>query len=105
MKQLKIGLLLLGIGVIILVLLNRYPLTYPTGKQVTALVMSNTLTQSLDGHRRYLTLEMGANEIFRLSVAPVQDCPVGSTVELEENESLLSSQKNYRFIRCTSKPQ
>ncbi|WP_394251461.1 hypothetical protein [Vibrio profundi] len=103
MKQLKLGVLLLFVGASILWLLDRFPLTSSTGNQVSATVISNTLTQSLDGHRRYLTLESDLKASFRLGIDPKIDCPVGSIVYLETIDSILSSQTSFRFIRCVTK--
>lgn len=57
MKQLKISLFILMCGVGVLVALAYFPLTSETGQRIQAKVISNTLTQSLDGHRRYLTVQ------------------------------------------------
>ncbi|WP_454440191.1 hypothetical protein [Vibrio bathopelagicus] len=100
MKQLKIGLLILMFGVGVLLALTYFPLTSETGQRIQAKVISNTLTQSLDGHRRYLTLQTNDQEIFRVSVAPATDCPIDSMVTLDTLSNQITGQSSYQFIDC-----
>ncbi|MFS1918066.1 MULTISPECIES: hypothetical protein [unclassified Vibrio] len=101
MKQLKIGLLILMCGVGVLVALTHFPLT---GQRIEAKVISNTLTQSLDGHRRYLTVETQNNEIFRVSTPPTTDCPLDSVVALDTLNNQITGQSSYQFIHCRTAP-
>ncbi|MFS1443710.1 hypothetical protein BCU50_018220 [Vibrio sp. 10N.286.46.E10] len=101
MKQLKIGLLILMCGVGVLVALTHFPLT---GQRIEAKVISNTLTQSLDGHRRYLTVETQNNEILRVSTPPTTDCPLDSVVALDTLNNQITGQSSYQFIHCRTAP-
>ncbi|ANP78020.1 hypothetical protein AB4559_16425 [Vibrio sp. 10N.222.51.C8] len=100
MKQLKIGLFILMCGVGVLVALAYFPLTSETGQRIQAKVISNTLTQSLDGHRRYLTVQTKDNDVFRLSIAPTTDCPIDSVVALDTLNNQITGQSSYQFIHC-----
>ncbi|KPL95878.1 hypothetical protein [Vibrio splendidus] len=104
MKQLKIGLFILMCGVGVLLALTYFPLTSETGQRVQAKVISNTLTQSLDGHRRYLTVETQDNEIFRVSIPPTTDCPLDSVVALDTLNNQITEQSSYQFIHCRAAP-
>ncbi|MGF1754692.1 hypothetical protein L4C33_13965 [Vibrio makurazakiensis] len=99
MTKLRLALLLLFIGVGILLTLTSFPVAKPTGKELKATALANTLTQSLDGQRRYLTLQINQGPTFRVSIPIQVTCPVGSTVYIEEFSSLFSN-NSYRFVRC-----
>lgn len=100
MKSLKFGLLILVCGAVLLWLLSSFPITSSSGEQLKAKVIANTLTQSLDGHRRYLTLQASDQEIFRVSVAPATDCPIDSMVTLDTLSNQITGQSSYQFIDC-----
>jgi hypothetical protein len=100
MKQFKIGLFILMCGVGGLLALTYFPLTSETGQRIQAKVISNTLTQSLDGHRRYLTVQTKDNEVFRVSIAPTTDCPIDSVVALDTLNNQITGQSSYQFIYC-----
>ncbi|KZX57594.1 hypothetical protein A3712_04375 [Vibrio sp. HI00D65] len=104
MKQLKIGLFIFMCGVGVLVALTHFPLTSQTGQRVEAKVILNTLTQSLDGHRRYLTVQTQDNSVFRVSIAPTTDCPIDSVVSLDTLSNQITGQNSYRFIYCRAAP-
>ena len=104
MKQLKIGLFILMCGVGVLVALTHFPLTSQTGQRIEAKVISNTLTQSLDGHRRYLTVQTQDNSVFRVSIAPTTDCPIDSVVSLDTLSNQITGQSSYQFILCRAAP-
>ena len=104
MKQLKIGLFILMCGVGVLLALTYFPLTSETGQRIQAKVVSNTLTQSLDGHRRYLTVQTGDDQVFRVSIAPTTDCPIDSVVALDTLNNQISGQSSYQFIHCRTTP-
>ncbi|MGF1712158.1 hypothetical protein L4C37_16520 [Vibrio kagoshimensis] len=101
MKQLKVGLIILFIGCITLVLLSRYPLSTPTKHKISATVIANTLTQSLDGHRRYLTLEHSELGTFRLGIPPTTNCQVNDLALLQELSNKLTQKSSYQFISCS----
>ncbi|MEZ8019517.1 hypothetical protein ACED63_13975 [Vibrio splendidus] len=100
MKQLKIGLFILMCGLGVLLALTYFPLTSETGQRIQAKVISNTLTQSLDGHRRYLTVQTKDNDVFRISIAPTTDCPIDSMVTLDTLNNQITGQSSYQFIHC-----
>ncbi|MEZ8191575.1 hypothetical protein [Vibrio sp. 1F279] len=104
MKQLKIGFVILSIGIGLLLFLTYFPMTSSTGERIEARVISNTLTQSLDGHRRYLTVETQDNEIFRVSIPPTTDCPIDSIVVLDTLNNQITRQSSYQFIHCRAAP-
>ena len=104
MKQLKIGFVILSIGIGLLLFLTYSPMTSSTGERIEARVISNTLTQSLDGHRRYLTVETQDNEIFRVSIPPTTDCPIDSIVVLDTLNNQITGQSSYQFIHCRAAP-
>lgn len=99
-KALAISGVTLALGLIFLVCFTYFPITRSTGTTVQATVIANTLTQSLDGHRRYLTVAIDSVSSLRVSVPSTVDCPIGSTVELNQQSSRLTKQINYQFIRC-----
>ncbi|MEZ9722678.1 hypothetical protein AB4354_08390 [Vibrio splendidus] len=100
MKQLKIGLFILMCGLGVLLALTYFPLTSETGQRIQAKVISNTLTQSLDGHRRYLTVQTKDNDVFRISIAPTTECPIDSVVTLDTLNNQITGQSSYQFIHC-----
>ncbi|MGF1839869.1 hypothetical protein [Vibrio atlanticus] len=104
MKQLKIGFVILSIGIGLLLFLTYFPMTSSTGERIEARVISNTLTQSLDGHRRYLTVETQDNKIFRVSIPPTTDCPLDSVVVLDTLNNQITGQSSYQFIHCRAAP-
>ena len=102
MKQLKVGLIILVLGSITLVLLSRYPLTTPTEHRISATIIANTLTQSLDGHRRYLTLEHSDLGTFRLGIPPTTNCQIHDLALLQELSNKLTQKNSYQFISCSA---
>lgn len=100
MKQLKIGLIILMCGAGLLLALAYFPMTSETGQRIQAKVISNTLTQSLDGHRRYLTVQTQDHQVFRISIAPTIDCPIDSTVALDTLSNQITGLNSYQFVRC-----
>ncbi|PMG37845.1 hypothetical protein BCU97_09885 [Vibrio splendidus] len=100
MKQLKIGLFILMCGLGVLLALTYFPLTSETEQRIQAKVISNTLTQSLDGHRRYLTVQTKDNDVFRIPIAPTTDCPIDSVVTLDTLNNQITGQSSYQFIHC-----
>lgn len=100
MKQLKTGLFILMCGAGLLLTLAYFPLTSETEQRIHAKVISNTLTQSLDGHRRYLTVQTEDNQVFRVSIAPTTDCPIDSVVALDTLNNQITGQSSYQFIHC-----
>ena len=100
MKQIKLAFVILGLGVVVLVALIQLtaPSSVPVEKR--AIVMANTLTQSLDGHRRYLTLKLDDEPSFRLSVPATIECPVDSIVIVNALLNQSTGQQSYKYQRC-----
>lgn len=100
MKQLKLAFVILGLGVVVLVALIQ--LTAPSFDPIEkrAIVLANTLTQSLDGHRRYLTLKLDGEPSFRLSVPASIDCPIDSIVIVDALLNQTTGQQSYKYQRC-----
>ncbi|WP_244896794.1 hypothetical protein [Vibrio panuliri] len=69
-------------------------------RTVEARVVSQTLTQSLDGHRRYLNVVTQDNQALLITSPAQTDCPKGSIVLLEAETTLIQQQTNYRFQTC-----
>ncbi|MEZ8824343.1 hypothetical protein AB6E04_08265 [Vibrio amylolyticus] len=62
--------------------------------------MSNTLTQSIDGHRRFLTVSIDGKEPIILTVSPVVDCKIGRFALISPTNTLLSEKKQYQYLSC-----
>ncbi|MBR9872797.1 MAG: hypothetical protein GYB23_00870 [Vibrionaceae bacterium] len=92
----KYILVLISLIVVLLLLWLSAPNTQRT---VTATVISNTLTQSLDGQRRYLTINSPETGQQRVSVPTSVLCPVGSTVTLSQTTETTIEQP-FSFVRC-----
>lgn len=88
----------LGLTVVLLVFLL---LSKSESEQtiVTMTVESNTLTQSLDGHRRYLVVRSEQYGQQRVSVPPSSDCPVGANASFEVTSTLISA-THFKFLSC-----
>lgn len=100
MKQIKFAFLILGIGVIVLIALVQFTTPDSSPIEKRGVVLSNTLTQSLDGHRRYLTLKLDDEPIFRLSVPASLDCPIDSVVIVDALLNQTSGHYSYKYQRC-----
>ncbi|MBY6198275.1 hypothetical protein [Vibrio hangzhouensis] len=99
MKQLTIAFILLSSGVGLLLLLIFSPLS---GSEETteATVLSQILTQSLDGNRHYLVIELTDGSTHRVPADKSASCPVGSKVKIQVLSSIFSDSKTYRLDRC-----
>ncbi|TFH90192.1 hypothetical protein [Vibrio ouci] len=67
---------------------------------IRATVISQTLTQSLDGHRRFVNVVTEDQQQFLIPTDPKLDCPKGSVVLLESKQSLSSTLTSYQLIQC-----
>ncbi|MBA5764424.1 hypothetical protein H2O73_18875 [Vibrio sp. 404] len=63
-------------------------------------VISQTLTQSLDGHRRYLNVMTDDNQTLLITSPATVECPKGSRISLELESTLFQQQSRYRFKAC-----
>ncbi|PFG58407.1 hypothetical protein ATG66_0957 [Vibrio sp. ES.051] len=72
----------------------------PTNEEtVSATVLSNTLTDSLDGQRRYLTINASEIKQQRVIVPISASCPVGSTATFHQTTSS-SFYQSLSFVSC-----
>lgn len=69
-----------------------------------SVVLAQTLTQSLDGHRRYIQIETEAPDALLVQIDPLIDCPQGSTVEVSKQSNLLSDTYTYKLVKCYLPP-
>jgi len=67
---------------------------------IKATVISHTITQSLDGHRHYLNVELQSGEIVLISAPTGVDCPQGSLVTLFNEGGAFGIGSRYRFVSC-----
>ncbi|NVD07843.1 hypothetical protein FCU94_13210 [Vibrio sp. JPW-9-11-11] len=93
----KIFLATLAVACVVLVTLLWLKTDH--GQQFNGRVLSQTVTQSLDGHRRYLKVTSPQGELM-LQVAATIDCPAGSEVAIEQRQSLFSKVNSFHLIRC-----
>ncbi|MGF1908438.1 hypothetical protein L4C38_03235 [Vibrio kasasachensis] len=63
-------------------------------------VVSQTLTQSLDGHRRYLNVITDDNQTLLIPSPATVDCPKGSRIALELESTIFQQQNHYQFKAC-----
>ncbi|MCC2521414.1 hypothetical protein [Vibrio coralliilyticus] len=92
------ALLLLSLVLLGLIALNKPKQT----TKVQALVLTQTLTQSLDGNRRFLNIEFSDGDQTMISIPPQTECPPNSIVELYKKSSLFSDAIGYRYIQCNT---
>ncbi|MDF2152742.1 hypothetical protein [Vibrio sp. CAU 1672] len=92
--------ILVVVGAMIVLLLSLW-LTSSSGETriISATVISNTLTQSLDGQRRYLTVESEITGQVRVSVSTSVQCPEGATATFQQTTDTLFEQP-LTFIKC-----
>ncbi|WP_235431360.1 hypothetical protein [Vibrio sp. VPAP30] len=77
-------------------------LTLPTShtSSIKGVVVSQTVTQSLDGRRRYLNVQLDTGQTTLVTAPIASDCPEGSIITLHEERSSLHTSGNYRFFSC-----
>ncbi|MGF1749303.1 MULTISPECIES: hypothetical protein [Vibrio] len=99
MKSLKAAIILLGAGLGLLVALLWFPLTHSVDT-IQGQVISQTLTQSLDGNRYYLTIELPDKSTVRVNTDPARRCQIGTLATLDQLQSPLSSTSTYQLVSC-----
>ncbi|KII75969.1 hypothetical protein [Vibrio renipiscarius] len=62
-------------------------------------IIESTLTQSLDGQRRFLTLDMGKGQTHVLSAPTSAQCSPRSQAQIEQTTDLFGRTR-YHFISC-----
>ncbi|WP_253817190.1 hypothetical protein, partial [Vibrio coralliilyticus] len=92
------ALLLLSLVLLGLIAINKPKQT----TRVQALVLTQTLTQSLDGNRRFLNIEFSDGDQTMISIPPQTECPANSIVELDKKSALFSDAIGYRYIQCNT---
>ncbi|CAH1527608.1 conserved hypothetical protein [Vibrio jasicida] len=86
-------------GTILLLVFVLWLTSSEKNQTVTTTVISNTLTQSLDGQRRYLTIDLPEQGQAPISVPVTVNCPVGSTVTFNQTTGSLFEQP-LTFLKC-----
>ncbi|MCW8348498.1 hypothetical protein MD535_21160 [Vibrio sp. ZSDZ65] len=99
MKSLKAAFIVLGAGLSLLVALLWFPLTHSVAT-IQGQVISQTLTQSLDGNRHYLTVELPDKSTVRITTDPARRCQIGTLATLDQLQSPLSSTSTYQLVSC-----
>lgn len=106
-KKIAISFAMLAVGFTCVYLLGKYPINHNVGDPKTFTVLDHTLTQSLDGHRAYLTISIApqdksvaAQESARVSIDPTIVCQPGDIVTLQPVRAILSNVVSYRVISC-----
>ncbi|WP_333699791.1 hypothetical protein [Vibrio hepatarius] len=69
-------------------------------ERLQAEVVTQTLTQSLDGHRKYLNVQLADGSQQLLSIPPRIDCPAGSIVELSTKMPITADKARYELVQC-----
>ncbi len=73
----------------------------PKAELIKATVLSQTLTQSLDGHRRYLNVVTEHNQSLLVQSDAKIDCPKDSRVTIQQEQSVFSDVISYTVIKCS----
>jgi len=94
-KKLTIILLLLTLLLIAIVVIK------PTGTKhhIQVQLLENTLTQSLDGHRRYFLIDSQMTGKQLIAVPPTTQCQNSSVITIEQS-ARQGEPPHYRFISC-----
>ncbi|WP_295891030.1 hypothetical protein [uncultured Vibrio sp.] len=104
MNNPKVFLLLFALASVVLFGLIKLSETWHQGdtsnQTIESTVLNNTLTQSIDGHRRYLTLAVDGKDPVVISVSPSIQCGVGRTALISTVETLLPQKKQYKYLSC-----
>ncbi|MGV2988484.1 hypothetical protein ACE1OE_12625 [Vibrio sp. E150_011] len=99
MQSLKVGISLLALGIGLLAFLLWFPLTR-TVATIQGQVMSQTLTQSLDGNRYYLTVELPDKSTTRVNTDLSRRCQIGTLVTLNQLQNPFSTTSTYQLVSC-----
>lgn len=87
-------------AIVLLIAVLFSPFNEKSSEEISALVTANTLTQSLDGHRRYLTVQLANDQRVRVSVPTTVECPVNSTVLLEQSNTFSETATTLKYVSC-----
>ncbi|WP_216607603.1 hypothetical protein [Vibrio tubiashii] len=70
---------------------------------IKGVVVSQTVTQSLDGQRRYLNVQLDTGNTVLVTAPAASTCPEGSSIVLQEEPNKFGKSSSYRFSSCSSK--
>ena len=70
---------------------------------IKGVVVSQTVTQSLDGQRRYLNVQLDTGNTILVTAPAASTCPEGSIIVLKEEPNNFGISSSYRFSSCSSK--
>lgn len=101
MSNPKIYLATLFTSLAVLILLLYFQPQSRSGNQV-GFVVSQTKTQSLDGHRRYLSVRTQTNELILIQSPVNANCPKGYRVTFKEEQGLTQEIISYKFVSCSN---
>ena len=90
-----IGALLVSLAMLLALLL----VNSSNSQVITAQVVASTLTQSLDGQRQFITLNMSDGQKHVLTVPLTARCVVNQNAQLERSSDLFG-RTSYRLISC-----
>ncbi|MHC6529198.1 MULTISPECIES: hypothetical protein [unclassified Vibrio] len=86
------------LAVLILIVVLSLDDQHPT--QVSARILETSQTQSLDGIRKYLTVQMDNRSPIVLIIPPSSNCESASRAKLDKLTDLSGTNTTYRFISC-----
>lgn len=67
----------------------------------SGVVISQTLTQSLDGHRRYLSIRTQHDELILVPSPASIHCPEGYNVTFKTKQGFVTTVTSYKFVSCS----
>lgn len=86
------------VSLILIALLSVTPDTQSS--QIQGVVLNQTLTQSLDGHRRFINIITSDEEELLIQADPKVDCPKGSNVTVKQESGLIGGIDSYQLVKC-----
>lgn len=86
------------LALILVALLTLSP--NPSSLVIDGVVTNQTLTQSLDGHRRFINVTTSDKQSLLIQIDPLNDCPTGSNVTIKSESSLFSEVSSYQLVTC-----
>ncbi len=101
MSNPKIYLATFFTSLLVLILLLYFQPPNRSDTQV-GFVVSQTVTQSLDGHRRYLSVRTQTNELILIQSPVNANCPKGYRVTFKEEQGLTQKTMSYKFVSCSN---
>ncbi len=93
----KLTLILLLLTLLLIAMLVLRPSS--TKRHIQVELLENTLTQSLDGQRRYFLISSAITGKVLMLVTPTADCQTGTNITIEQN-TVQEQETEYRFISC-----